>query len=60
MMMNRGLTVADDKEGGLGVRGKGDSSFIGSLDSTHKVKHLCTSQKYVCWSHFLTLTVNQK
>ena len=25
MMINRGLTVDDDKEGGLGVRGKGDS-----------------------------------
>ena len=25
MIMNRGLTVDDDKEGGLGVRGKGDS-----------------------------------
>ena len=25
IMINRGLTVADDKEGGLGVRGKGYS-----------------------------------
>ena len=52
MMMNREIVVADDKEGGLGVRGKGDLSFLGSVDSKHKVKNMCTSQKYVGWYHF--------
>ena len=60
MIMNRGLTAADDKHSGLGVRGKGDSSFLGSVDSKQKVKNLCTSQKYIKWSHFLTFTANQK
>ena len=33
MMMYRGLTVKNDIEGGLGVLGKGNSSFLGSVDS---------------------------
>ena len=33
MIINRDLTIADYKYGGLGVRGKGDSSFLGSVDS---------------------------
>ena len=60
MVMNRGLTVVDDKYGGLGVRGREDSSFLGSVDSKQKVKNLCTLQKYVGWMHFLTFTANQK
>ena len=59
-MMNRGLTLSYDKEGGLGVLVKGDSSFLGSVDSKPKVKNICTSQKYFGWSHFLTFTGNKK
>jgi predicted GIY-YIG superfamily endonuclease len=59
LVINRGLTVGKDKYGSLGVRGCNDSSLLGSVDSKQMVKNLCSSQKYVSWSYFLTFTANQ-
>ena len=60
LVINRGLTVAKDKYGNLGVRGgSGDSSLLGSVDSKQMVKNLCSSQKKTSWSFFLTFTANQ-
>ena len=60
MILNRGLTVGDDKTGGLGVRGKGDSSLLESVDNKQMVRNLCMSQKFIAWDHFLTHTCNMK
>ena len=46
LILNRGLTVADDAKGGLGLRGKGGSSLLESIDNKQMVKNLCFSQKY--------------
>ena len=43
LILNRGLTVKDDKFGGLCVRGKKDSSLTGSIDSKQMVRNLCLS-----------------
>ena len=44
LIINRGLTVGNDSEGNLEVRGSGgDSSLLGSVDSKQMVKNLCTS-----------------
>ena len=59
LIINRGLTVSEDKYGNLGVRGNNDSSLLGSVDSKQMVKNLCTSQKKVSWSFFFTFTANQ-
>ena len=59
LIVDRGLTVSEDKYGNLGVRGCNDSSLLGSIDSVQMVKNLCTSQKYISWSYFLTFTANQ-
>ena len=60
LILNRGLTVADNKNGGLALRGKGDSALVESIDNKQMVRNLCFSQKYVSWTHFLTFTCNQK
>jgi predicted GIY-YIG superfamily endonuclease len=60
LVINRGLTVGKDKYGSLGVRGSNDSSLLGSVDSKQMVKNLCSSQKKVQWTHFLTFTSNHK
>ena len=60
MILNRGLTVGEDKTGGLGLRGKGDSALLESIDNKQMVRNLCISQKYVKWDHFLTHTCNMK
>ena len=59
LIINRGLTVSSDKNKSLEVRGINDSSLLGSVDSKQMVKNLCTSQKYISWSYFLTFTANQ-
>jgi hypothetical protein len=59
LIINRGLTVSSDKNKNLEVRGINDSSLLGSIDSKQMVKNLCTSQKYISWSYFLTFTANQ-
>lgn len=60
IMLNRGLTAAKDESGGLGLRGKGDSGLLESIDSKQMVKNLCASQKYHSMDYFLTFTCNQK
>ena len=47
--MNRGLTAADDKQDGMGVRGGSESSsskFLGTIDSSQCVKNLCAAQRF--------------
>lgn len=60
LVLRRGLTVGDDKTGGLGLRGQGDSSMLESFDSKAMVRNLCASQLYHNMSHFLTFTCNMK
>ena len=60
IVLNRGLTAAGDESGGLGLRGKGDSALLESIDSKQMVKNLCSSQKYHKMDFFLTFTCNQK
>lgn len=60
IILNRGLTVSEDNDDRLGVRGKGDSALLQSVDSKRMVRNLCSSQKYHKWDHFLTFTCNQK
>ena len=52
--------VADDKLGGLDVRGKGHSALLELVHSKQMVRNLCVSQKYASWSHFVTYTCNHK
>ena len=59
LIIDRGLTIGEDKYGNLGVRGRNDSTLLGSMDSKQMVKNLCTSQKKIQWSFFLTFTANQ-
>jgi hypothetical protein len=54
------LTVGEDKNGGLGLRGKGDSALLESVDNKEMVRNLCFSQKYAPWDHFLTHICNMK
>ena len=60
IILNRGLTTADDESGGLGLRGKQDESLLESFDSSTTVKNLCASQYYHKMDFFLTFTCNQK
>ena len=52
LVINRGLTVSEDKNGNLGVRGSGDYYILSYLDSKHMMKNICTSQKYISWPFF--------
>ena len=60
LVLRRGLTVGDDKTGGLGLRGKGDSTLLESFDSKAMVRNLCSAQKYHKATHFCTNTCNMK
>jgi hypothetical protein len=60
LILNRGLTIGEDKTGGLGLRGKGDSSLLESFDNKQMVCNLCMSQKYISWDHFLKMKTNLK
>ena len=60
LIVNRGLTVGEDKTGGLALRGKGDSALLESIDNKEMVRNLCFSQKYHAWDHFLTYTCSMK
>ena len=60
LIVNRGLTVGEDKTGGLALRGKGDSALLESVDNKEMVRNLCFSQKYHAWDHFLTFTCSMK
>ena len=41
LIVNRGLTVGEDKTGGLALRGKGDSALLESIDNKEMVRNLC-------------------
>ena len=60
LIINRGLTVGEDKTGGLALRGKGDSALLESVDNKEMVRNLCFSQRYHAWDHFLTFTCSMK
>ena len=60
LVLRRGLTVGEDKSGGLGLCGQGDSSMLESFDSKAMVRNLCASQSYHNMTHFLTFTCNMK
>ena len=60
LVLRRGLTVGDDKIGGLSLRGQGDSSMLESFDSKAMVRNLCASQSYHNMTHFLTFTCNMR
>ena len=49
LVIKCGLTSSEDKHGNLGVKGSGDSSILGYVDSKQMVKNICTSQKYISW-----------
>ena len=60
-IINNGLTVADSKTGGgLGVRGKEDSTLLDSVESKRMVKNLCSAQVHHKMDVFLTFTCNMK
>ena len=59
LVINLGLTVSEDKHGNLAIKGRGESTILNDLDSKEMVENLCTSQKYISWSYFLTFTENQ-
>ena len=60
LILNRGLTVGEDKTGGLGVRGKEDTNLYQSIDNKQMVRNLCFSQKYHEWDFFLHLLVTKR
>jgi len=55
----RGFVVDPKSPMGLSVRAKGESGLSGDIDSCQMVRKLGASQKYVDWSLFITLTLNQ-
>ena len=59
LVINRSLTVRKDKHGILGVRGSLYYYILGSVDIKHTAKNICTSQKCISWSYFLTCTENK-
>eukprot|EP00957_Ditylum_brightwellii_P067954 5158834-Ditylum_brightwellii.AAC.1 len=60
IVLNQGLTSAEDKTGGLGVCAKNDFELLESIDSKQMVKNLCALQKYHKMDCFLMFTCNQK
>eukprot|EP00957_Ditylum_brightwellii_P189518 14425337-Ditylum_brightwellii.AAC.1 len=44
----------------MGLRGKGDSALLESVDNKQMVRNLCFSQKYAPWDHYLMYTCNQR
>ena len=59
LILNRGLAYNNDTED-IGMRGKGDSALLESIDNKQMVRNLCFSQKFAPWDHFLTYTCNQR
>ena len=51
LILNRGLMV-DHSTGEIGLRGKGDTALLESVDNKQMVRNLCFSQKYFPWDHF--------
>ena len=60
LFIKRCLTFSEDKHGNLGIIGSRDSYILGSVDSKHMVKNLCTSQKYIYWSYFFNFDRKSK
>lgn len=60
LVLQRGLTVGEDRTGGLGLRGKSDSCMSESLDSMGMVRKLCAAMFYHAMDYFLTFTCNQR
>ena len=63
IVLHRGLTVDDESDISIGVRGKksGDSAILESIDSKQMVKNLSSSEKYIGkFDMFITLTCNMK
>ena len=60
LVINRDLTVGDNKHDNLGVRGSRYYYILGSIDSKQMVKNICTSQKYISWSYFFKLLQKTK
>ena len=56
LVINRGLTVSEYIHGPLGGIKRGYSFMLGSVDIKQIVKNICTPQKYIFCSYFLTLT----
>ena len=56
--VHRGL--ATDESGELRLRGRSDTALQSSIDGRQMVKNLCSACKYHKFSHFITLTCNQK
>ena len=59
IVLNRGLTVGEDKKSSLQVKSRNDSSLSDSIDSKQMVKNLCASMRYHKMTFFLTFTCNQ-
>ena len=60
VILNQGLTVNKNKDGGLGVQDKQYSALLESTDNRQMVRNLYSSQKFHQWDHFLTHTCYQK
>ena len=59
IVLNCGLTIAEDKTSSLQVKSQNDSAHSDSIDSKQMVKNLCASMRYHKMSFFLTFTCNQ-
>ena len=47
VILNISLNVDENSSSGLGLKRKGDSSLIESVDNKHMVRHMCYYQKYI-------------
>ena len=61
--LHRGLTVDEENDIGLGIRGtkSGESSILESINSKQMMKNLSSSEKYIgSFDFVITLTCNMK
>ena len=59
-VFERGFVVDSTSASGMSVRDKGNAELLECVDSCRMVMNLVTSQKYIKWTWFLTMTCNQK
>ena len=59
LVLNIDLSI-DNKTVNIGLRVKGDTTLLGSVDNKEMVRNLCFSQNYAPWDPFSTCTCNQK